>query len=259
MNPDFEIDAVMDSPPFPNVTGWSVFNGGTQASATLDPVHGGIGSLLLPGGGGFGVPGAFQTYPAKPGQIWDLQGFALTPAALPADATFGLLKIVFGDGAGDLVPAAVIIGQAGPAANPGIESLPQVNSTTTPNTWVFTHAQGVAPAGTVEVRLFALMVDQSPGTAYFDDLRALLAGDFNNDLSIKADDLPLWKGAYGVNDIGDANGDSKSDGADFLLWQRQLDPAGAVTAVPEPAAAALLAIGALALRRRKSYSRKVKA
>jgi hypothetical protein len=215
-------------------------------------VHGGIGSLLLPGGGGFGVPGAFQTYAAKPGQIWDLQGYMRTPSALPADATFGLLKIVFGSGTGDLVPASVIIGQNGPPANPGVESLPQLNSTSAPNTWIFTHAQGVAPAGTVEVRLFALMVDQSPGTGYFDDLRALLAGDFNNDLSIKADDLPLWKTAYGHTDIGDANGDSKRDGADFLLWQRQLDPAGAITAVPEPATAALVAIGALALMRRRN-------
>ena len=83
---------------------------------------------------------------------------------------FGLLKIVFGNGAGDLVPATVSIGQPGPAADPGIESLPQLNSTSTPNTWQFTEAKGVAPAGTTEVRLFALMVDQAAGTGYFDDL-----------------------------------------------------------------------------------------
>ena len=130
----------------------------------------GIGSLQLPGGGGFGVPGAYQTFPANPGDIWDLQGYMLTQTALPADATFGLLKIVFSDGVSDLVPASIIIGQNGPAANPGIEALPQLNSTSTLNTWQFTEAKGVAPAGTTVVKLFALMVDQSAGTGYFDDL-----------------------------------------------------------------------------------------
>jgi hypothetical protein len=254
MNPGFEIDAIMDSPPFPSVTGWTLFNNAAQASATLDPVRTGIGSLQLPGGGGFGVPGAFVTYPAKPGQIWDLQGYMLTKTALSADATFGLLKIVFGDGTGDLVPAAVNIGQNGPAANPGIESLPQMNSASTVNSWQFTHAQGIAPAGTVEVRLFALFVDQSPGTVYFDDLQALLAGDFSNDLSIDGSDLPIWKPAFGHTNLGDADGDNDSDGADFVLWQRQLGnglPAGGVAAVPEPATLGLLVIAALASYRRR--------
>jgi hypothetical protein len=170
VNPGFETDAVLNAAPVGGATGWTTFGNATTASALNDPVLGGIGSLKLAGGGGFSVPGADQSFPASPGQTWDLQGFMLTPAGLPSDATFGLLKIVFNNGTSDLAPGTINFGQAAAPANPGIESLPQLNSLVAPNTWVFTHAQGVAPAGTTKVTLFALMVDQSKGTGYFDNL-----------------------------------------------------------------------------------------
>ena len=96
----------------------------------------------------------------------------LTKGTLPANATFGLLKIVWNNGTNDLPPAAINFGQAAAPANPGIESLPQLNSTSALNTWQFTQAQGVAPAGTTKVSFYALFVDQSAGTGYFDDLAA---------------------------------------------------------------------------------------
>src|SRR5262249_44228416 len=133
---------------------------------------GGIGSLRLAGAGNFSVPGAFQTFPASPGQVWDFQGYMLTKATLPANATFGLLKIVWSNGTNDLPPGQINFGQAGPPANPGIEALPELNSSSIPNAWQFTRAQGVAPVGTTQVSFFALFVDQSSGTGYFDDLNA---------------------------------------------------------------------------------------
>jgi hypothetical protein len=173
-NAGFESGAALGNPPAPGATGWMTFGNANTVSANLDPVRTGVGSLQLVGGGGFGVPGASQTFPASPGQIWDLQGYMLTENALPPDTTFGLLKIVWGNGTNDLPPAGILIGQAGPAANPGVESLPFLNSTSTPNTWHFTQARGVAPPGTTQVSFFALFVDQSPGTGYFDDLQATL-------------------------------------------------------------------------------------
>jgi hypothetical protein len=173
VNPGFETDAVLNAPPNPAVTGWTHFGNSTTASANNDPVRSGIGSLQLAGSGNFSVPGAFQTFPASPGQIWDFQGYMLTEATLPADITFGLLKIVWEDAGGtDLAPGPILVGQPGPAANPGVESLPFLNSASTPNTWQFTQARGVAPPGTATVSFFALFVDQSAGTGYFDDLRA---------------------------------------------------------------------------------------
>jgi hypothetical protein len=172
VNGGFETDAVFGAPPVGGATGWNTFGNATTASANLDPVHGGIGSLRLAGGGGFSVPGAFQTFPASPGEEWDFQGYMLTPSTLPADATFGLLKVVWSDGTNDLAPGPISIGQAGPPDNPGIEALPFLNSASVPNTWQFTQARGIAPAGTTEVSFFALFVDQSAGTGYFDDLVA---------------------------------------------------------------------------------------
>ena len=174
VNPGFETDAVLNAAPVGGATGWSTFGNASTASANLDPVDSGIGSLRLVGGGNFSVPGAFQSFPASPGQVWDFQGYMLTKSTLPSNATFGLLKIVWNNGTNDLPPAGINFGQPGPAANPGIESLPQLNSTSVPNTWQFTRAQGVAPAGTTKVEFFALFVDQSAGTGYFDNLAATI-------------------------------------------------------------------------------------
>jgi hypothetical protein len=170
LNSGFETDAVLNAPPVLGATDWTAFNGAHTASSP-DPTRSGIGSLLLPGNGGFGVPGAFQTFSATPGQMWYFQGYMRATNTLAGGATFGLLKIVWSDGVNDLAPGTVLIGNPN-FANPGIESTPFLNSASTPNTWVFTQAQGIAPANTTQVKLFALMVDQNAGTAYFDDLVA---------------------------------------------------------------------------------------
>jgi hypothetical protein len=87
---------------------------------------------------------------------------------------------------------------------------------------------------------------------------APIAGDFDDDGDVDGTDLGLWKGAFGQTAVGDADNDGDSDGADFLVWQRNYAPGaatGAAAAVPEPAAAALAALGAaalLAVRKRQS-------
>lgn len=76
------------------------------------------------------------------------------------------------------------------------------------------------------------------------------AADFTNDGKVNALDLAAWKTAFGATNVGDADNDNDSDGADYLLWQRQFGSGGAssaaATAVPEPAAAALLISAGLA-------------
>lgn len=71
------------------------------------------------------------------------------------------------------------------------------------------------------------------------------SADFNNDGSVNAADLAVWRGALGVsgNANGDADNDNDSDGADFLIWQQQRGsgPMG-LASVPEPSAGALLVI-----------------
>jgi hypothetical protein len=153
------------------VEGWNAFNGAAP-STEGDPVLSGSASLKLDGtGGNFSVPGALQTVDAAPGDVIHLGGYMLTPEALPADATFGTLKIVFSDGSNDLLPAesALSIGSLN-TANPGMESLPFINAEAVPGEWVWTEAQAVAPEGTTEVSLFALNVNQSGAVIYADDL-----------------------------------------------------------------------------------------
>jgi hypothetical protein len=59
------------------------------------------------------------------------------------------------------------------------------------------------------------------------------AADFTGDGLVTAADLAAWRTAFDSTLTGDADRDADSDGADFLLWQRQLSASGA-QGVPEP-------------------------
>jgi hypothetical protein len=73
------------------------------------------------------------------------------------------------------------------------------------------------------------------------------SADFNEDGYVNAADLTEWRGAYGPNSVGDADGDNDTDGADFLQWQRQLAAgSSAAVPVPEPASLTLLLLAAAA-------------
>lgn len=84
-----------------------------------------------------------------------------------------------------------------------------------------------------------------------------LAGDFNRDGAVDADDLEVWQQQSGVDTrngsivgviaTADANLDGRVDGADFLAWQRSVEgqTAPAVT-IPEPASLLTAVTAALA-------------
>ncbi len=186
-----------------DLTGWNIGPGDVSVGAPGVGAFDGSFALRL-NSPTDGVPevnqGSFEAggplIPAAPGQEFNLSGYMLTETALPAGATFGLFKIVFEDAAGnDLVPASVSIGQNADPAFPGAESLPFLNDAVAANTWIFSEAQAVAPAGTASVQFLALNVD------------------FGN-------------------------------GANHPMWYDN------IVATPEPASLSLLALAALALRRR---------
>jgi hypothetical protein len=85
--------------------------------------------------------------------------------------------------------------------------------------------------------------------------------DFDGDGDVDGDDFLTWQRGLGVgNDLstGDANDDNVVDGDDLAIWTAQFGPGASLAAVaqiPEPASAALLAVGGIAMigaRRRRS-------
>jgi T5SS/PEP-CTERM-associated repeat protein len=89
---------------------------------------------------------------------------------------------------------------------------------------------------------------------------AQFAADFNHDGKVTGADLAKWKTEFGMNASSNADGDSDSDGNDFLIWQRQLGSGGpavaSVASVPEPTGMLLLAMSAVPLLRRHMGSRR---
>jgi uncharacterized protein YjbI with pentapeptide repeats len=118
---------------------------------------------------------------------------------------------------------------------------------------------GVTPTGAFTISSpYAWDVSQlyTTGEVTLTGAEGSIPGDFTGDGVVDAADLADWKGDFGVNGASDADGDSDSDGADFLAWQRHLgqgSPGVAPsTAVPEPASFALLVIGAISFANRHS-------
>jgi hypothetical protein len=89
--------------------------------------------------------------------------------------------------------------------------------------------------------------------------KPIFSADFDDDGDVDLTDLKIWRNNFDLNQLGDANGDNISNGADFLLWQRQLGSkptaVAAAGAVPEPATglmAVLVAAGMLAASRKRA-------
>jgi hypothetical protein len=86
-----------------------------------------------------------------------------------------------------------------------------------------------------------------------------LLGDFNADGVVDASDLSRWAAGFGNATSaafwqGDADHDRDVDGADFLLWQRQLgrtNSNAAVATVPEPTVLPMVFCGSLMIYRRR--------
>ena len=109
-------------------------------------------------------------------------------------------------------------------------------------------------------------VDEIPFILGLDNITAVgaaapIPGDFNNSNKVNAADLTKWRGDFGVNSGSNADGDSDSDGNDFLIWQQHLGEGsgssivGAAGAVPEPSSMALAALAVLAGVRCRSRTR----
>lgn len=82
---------------------------------------------------------------------------------------------------------------------------------------------------------------------------APLAGDYDGDSDVDADDYAKWRDTYGAQMLNlgggaDGNADGRVDAADFTIWRDNYTGSNlfSPTAAPEPAAALLLSIALLA-------------
>ncbi|WP_428308625.1 matrixin family metalloprotease [Lacipirellula sp.] len=90
-----------------------------------------------------------------------------------------------------------------------------------------------------------------------------LQADFDQNHAVNAADLAVWKNGFGATSgatsaTGDANRDGRVDGADFLIWQREVGNSAVApaTSVPEPSAFMLLSASALGLLRASRRTRR---
>src|SRR5262249_39076405 len=78
-------------------------------------------------------------------------------------------------------------------------------------------------------------------------------GDFNGDGIVDAQDYNIWRADFGTNNAAaDGNEDGVVNLGDYVVWRNHLAPASGsgasqIAAVPEPAIAAYLVLGAVSL------------
>lgn len=167
-NPGFESN--------PPLSGWTPFNAafglgtgpGTSGALASGSPHGGNNVLQAYGPfiSNWDAAGVYQDIATTAGTPWTLTGYGMNPsgdAMALLGSGFGIIQIVWFDASN------VQIGGS-------IDSTAINKTAGLQDTWQLLTAAGVAPAGTVKVRILALHVngpDNSGGSAYFDDLSAV--------------------------------------------------------------------------------------
>jgi hypothetical protein len=159
--------------PNPNPTGipgWSFF-GGAAFSNTV--AHTGTESVNTPGGGGgYSVPGTYQSFLASPGEQFTLSGYVYTPNLLVAGSNdFAILQLSFFSGAGyGNTGDGPAVGQnvGTPIGDPNAIPLPQA-------TWTFASVTATAPAGATSLQAFDLDINADANANFFFDDMSLTA------------------------------------------------------------------------------------
>jgi hypothetical protein len=153
----------------PGIPAWTTFNSALQLAA------GGMasgapqnGNFVLQAYGPFvsnwDASGAYQQVAASPGQTWTVSGYAMNPTGDPLQAgglSFGTLQLAWVDSANAII-STIDSAHIGQGQSLGV--------------WTLLSATGVAPAGTVGMRAYALHVNSpanESGSIYFDNLSAV--------------------------------------------------------------------------------------
>jgi PEP-CTERM motif len=171
VNGGFESAAAPGAP-----TGWSLNLSGATGVTSTTYARSGTQSLVIDstGAGQWASPNVSQSFAAAPGEEFSFQGYMLRSGSI-AGGSFGILKMEFRDAANaTLEPPGGTI-SIGAFAFGGVESLPRlIDANVGQDTWLFTEARAIAPAGTTSVGFFVLNVNQTENTMYFDDISVTL-------------------------------------------------------------------------------------
>jgi hypothetical protein len=169
-DPGFENQTAAPNPNPTGVPGWSTFGGANFFQTPL--AHSGNWVMDTPdAGGGYSVPGAFETFAATPGETFTLSGWVYTPNVLPVNGNdFAILQISFfagtppnNYGGAPAVGPAIGVNVGEPAGGGGVP-LPQ-------GTWTYASVSAPTPAGANSVEVFALDINADANADfYFDDL-----------------------------------------------------------------------------------------
>jgi PEP-CTERM motif len=169
-DPGFELQTAAPNPNPNGVPGWGNFGGAAFLNTPL--AHSGAWVLDTPdNGGGYNVPGTFQTFAATPGQQFTFSGYVYTPNALVAGSNdFAILQLSFFTGAppnnyagGSGVGAVDGVNIGTPAGGGGLP-LPQ-------GVWTFASVSETAPAGANSMGAYMLDINADANADfYFDDM-----------------------------------------------------------------------------------------
>ncbi len=142
-DPNFDMGITAPNPNPTAIPGWSEFGG---AAITPEAVALSLPNVMLTpaGGGGYSVPGAYQNFPASPGQVFTLSGWVYTPNLLVSNSNdFAILQLSWWTGSGYSNAVGTVAGvNVGTPIGPGPSTvaLPQ-------GVWTFASVTGTAPAG----------------------------------------------------------------------------------------------------------------
>ncbi|HUB26701.1 MAG TPA: PEP-CTERM sorting domain-containing protein [Tepidisphaeraceae bacterium] len=171
-DPGFEEQIAAPNPNPTGTPGWANFGGAQFLQTPL--AHSGSWVLYTPdNGGGYNVPGTYQTFAATPGQQFTFSGYVYTPNALVAQSNdFAILQMDFYAGSPpsnyatgtDYLTVGTDIGTPAGAAPAGLVSLPQ-------GVWTAASVTATAPTGTNSMAVYLLDINaDSSADFYFDDM-----------------------------------------------------------------------------------------
>jgi hypothetical protein len=217
--------------------GFQVGTTGTAANAGTVPTHTqsltGLGGLTFARGSSPPSSMSFQWQSLIAGQVYDVWVFGLT------DATSAARNRISITGSGAPVSFDQSLTTGNLWVNGQVGSGSSLTSFAVPIT--------ANTSGQIIIQVTPVSTGGAVGIAAL-GLREKLPvpGDFNSDTLVDSGDLAKWRGSFRQTGDSDADADGDSDGADFLIWQRQLGSSSAlVLAVPEASGALLAALALL--------------